>query len=315
MGPKQRQKESLRKSAVRFIVNTIYLLYWSYSFAVGTIFGILVAAFVPLLIEFVGSMYHAGDLPATGEPLSRWLLMSGYWLLLLAFALHHVEELRKREREKYNLAFRLGVLYEYVQTARLQGQSPSVQAILEQVHAIFEPLHIAHVAIHRKKDGVICIESDEVFPQPAVPEFLVPFHEGKGVAGRVFGDSVTRYVPRIYLPNKRKWLPGIFMPHALRLHFETVDVDGRRVASALGTIGMDVNVTEPPANGNLLFRSFLSLPVRDGMNGQCVAVLSLDFNSSNSLKKGDIALAYEMASSIAAGIVKSAPQAPVGASK
>jgi hypothetical protein len=308
------KKPSFRKKVILFFISTVYFLYWSYAFAIGTIVGVLIAAFFPLLIELVGGVFHAGEVPSAGAHWARWALTAVYWLVLFYFAVRHVRELRKREREKYALAFRLGRLYEYNQSIKAQGKGVVLRDVLEHVHGIFEPLQIAHVALHRKKGGRISIEGNEVFPPTDHPDFLIQLDEGKGVAGRVFQDSVTRYVPRMYLPSRRRFMPGIFLPHALTLQFEDVE-DASGSEPALLSVDIDLYVIETPQNGQFLFRSFLSVPVKGGANGACIAVLSLDFNDCNSLKKADIALAKEVAKSIATIIHESESQSPVEASK
>ena len=311
MAPK---KPSFRKKVILFFISTAYFLYWSYAFAIGAFFGVLVVALFPLLIELLGGVYHAGKVPSAGSHWARWALMIGYWLLLVVFAIYHVRELSNRQREKYAIAFRLGRLYEYDVIRKANAEAAVLQDVLEHVHAIFEPLQIAHVVLHRKKDGRICIEQNEVFPKTEDPGFLIALDEGKGVAGRVFQDSVTRYVPRIYLPAKRKFIPGIFLPHAITLQFETAaEASGKE--PALLSVDMDLYVIEPPESGQFLFRSFLSVPIKCGGDGVCNAVLSLDFNDCNSLKKADIALAQEVAASIGRIIPGSESHASVPASK
>jgi hypothetical protein len=291
------KKQSLRKQVVSFIVSAIYFLYWSYSFSLGAVFGILVAAFAPLAVELFGGVYHAGEVPLPGSHWARWLLVAGYWMLLLAFALRHLREAQAHQREKYALAFRLGRLYELERIMAAQGKTADLIEALKQVHAMFEPLKVAHVALHRKRDGKISIAHNEVFPPPSDPNTLPIFDEGQGIAGRVFTDLVTRYVPRIYLPVKR-WerAPAMLLPHALTLAFESVNETKNE--PALQNVAIDLNVLESPPNGKFMFNSFLSLPVKSASNGQCMAVLSLDFGVCNSLKKADIALAYDVANAI-----------------
>lgn len=315
-------KPSFRRKAFLFIFSTIYFIYWSYAFALGATLGI-VAAFVPLVIELFGGVYHAGEIPAPGEHWARWLLLAGYWLLLLAFALRHMKEAKQQQRERYALAFRLGRLYELEEVFRSKGNPAGVENTLRHIHAMFEPLQIAHVALHRKQNGLISIDKNEVFPLPHDPDYLIAFEEGKGVAGRVFRDSVIRYVPRIYLPSKRRWTRSIFLPHALTLKFEVPEgvLDKE---PAISDVDMELYALEQPEGGRFLFNSFLSLPVRSPSTGECVAVLSLDFEGCNSMKKGDIALAQQVAYAVGKVIFgippavqrpeKSAPQVPGTAS-
>lgn len=290
-------KTSLRKQVFSFIISAVYFLYWSYAFSLGALFGILIAAFAPLAVELLGGFYHVGEVPLPGSHWAKWMLLLGYWLLLIALALRHLQEARAHQREKYALAFRLGRLYELERIMAVQGKTADLMEALKHVHAMFEPLKVAHVSLHRRNGGKISIAHDEVFPTPDDLNSLPTFEEGKGVAGRVFTDCVTRYVPRIYLPIKRrKWVPAMLLPHALTLAFETIDQT--RNEPALQNVAIDLNVLESPPGGKFLFNSFLSIPVRALSNGACIAVLSLDFDVCNSMKKADIALAYDVANAI-----------------
>ncbi|HLJ85593.1 MAG TPA: hypothetical protein VKZ53_02150 [Candidatus Angelobacter sp.] len=307
----KKQKKSFRKRALRFVVSAVYLLYWSYAIEIGATLGILTAAFFPLGIELLGGLYHAGEVPSASEHWARWLLLAGYWMLLLAIALRHVTEAQKQQREKYALAFRLGRLYEFDRTLKSQGKALEIRELLKHIYTMFEPLQIAHVVLHRKADGKISIAHNEVFPETTDAGFLVTLQEGQGVAGSVFKDSISRYVPRIYLPGKGKLFRGVFMPNALTLTFESLNEDSTK-EPALENISMDLEILDPPKSGEFLFRSFLSVPVK-GPSGECIAVLSLDFKEFNSMKKGDLALANAVG--LAIGKIIAAPSGEAGASK
>ena len=177
----------------------------------------------------------------------------------------------------------------------MQGKTPEVIGLLSHIHEMFRPLQIAHVALHRHNNGQVSIAEDEVFPATNDSSYCIPFEEGKSVAGLVFRDSITRYVPRIFLPAKYRWIRGIFMPHALRVKFETLEDDSEPVIQSLE---MEPNVLAPSPDGKFSFDSFLSIPVSSPADGTCIAVLSLDFHHCNTLKKADIALAHYVGSSI-----------------
>jgi hypothetical protein len=288
------QNASLHKDLVGLLVSIIYLIYWSYAFAIGTAVSLLVAAFFPLFFEMFGGYFHLGEVPSDSE-WPHWFIVVGYWLLLLAIALWHWEEAKKQQREKYSLAFRLGMLYEFDRIMTAQGKTPEVKDLLRYIYKMFGPLQIAHVALHRRdENGEISIAKHEVYPETEDISFCTPLKKGKGVAGLVFEDSMTRYVPRIFLPKKYRRFLRIFMPHAVRVEFETMGES----EPAIRKLEMEANVLAPSPDGKFSFDSFLSIPVSSSDGTACIAVLSLDFSHCNTLKKADIALAHYVGSSI-----------------
>lgn len=115
--------------------------------------------------------------------------------------------------------------------------------------------------------------------------YLFVLREGEGVAGRVVKDGVVRYVPRLFFPfcRRRKWSPFLFFPHAVT--FGVAEKDG---LLELYSEGLDCFAFTPPTQGNLRFRSVVSVPVKSV--NQVFGVMNFDFCRYDPLDKSEIAM-------------------------
>lgn len=300
-----------RRKAVEFTAAATYFAYWNRktplrnSLHLGSLRVLLLFTLL-LIVEVIHEIRK--------EEVLGWIVAAvhkyktgGLVLFLVAAVLllwHHHHETKKPEYE-YKFVKRL---YELIECSRLRGTPATIAEVLQILYSVFARTGIKHVSIHlADENGVLRIQSDHVFPAGPPPHFFVEFQQGEGVAGKVYADKKPRYMPRLFFPN---WtaLRGIPFRHCVVLAFRDPK-QGRfrkmrnKISATFGKTPKPLESDMVPDSFNLqvfkdnrngeppLFRSLLSVPLRSMIDGKCAGVLSFDFDATDPLDKGAIAMA------------------------
>ena len=296
------------RNAIKFVAAAVYFVYWNWKTPVrnalrrGSLW-VLSLFMLFMVAEVASEFWH--------EELLQWLIESLHtyheyalyvFIAAVVFVLWHHGHERKKPEYEYKFLQRL---YETVEYSR-QG-TPSVVGVLEIIHSAFERSGIIHVSVHTLTVGGdgLEIRKEHVFPGTQDGDYFVSLKIGQGVAGRVFNDSLPRYMPRLFFPN---WTWAVPFHHAVQLAFRTrkegwwlkramrdamEKLSGRKLKShelELVPDGFNLNVYEGHGSKALLFRSVLCVPLKTSA-GRCIGVLNFDFDSTDPLDKGDIAMA------------------------
>jgi hypothetical protein len=294
--------------AISFAVAAIYFFYWNWKTPVRNALRrsslwvlSLFTAFI--VAEVASEFWH--------EQLLQWVVAmiheyhrDGLYFFVAAvlFLLWHHRHERKKPEYEYRFLQRL---YETIEHSRKEPKPAS--EVLEIIHSAFGRSCINHVSIHTPKpNDTLEILTGNVFPPlKEGSDYFVPLKIGHGVGGRVFVDRIPRYMPRLYFPN---WRRGVRFGHAVQLAFQEPKVGRLRkmvdqIRTKLFTTprkapggldlapdGFNLNVYEDSGK-SLLFHSILCVPLKSMTTDRCLGVLNLDFDSTDPLDKGDIAMA------------------------
>ena len=235
------------------------------------------------------------------------ILAATVYIAAVAFLVAH--NLHEALQPGYDYVFARR-LCEYVETClRTPGKSREERLThaLELFHSVFTRAGIVHVSIHTpeaEKSKSLIILKEHVYPPiPAEQQscYLVRLMEEEGVGGKVFSDLMVRYVPRVFFPfgrmvtlplGRRRVALSMDFPHAVKFNYKTDGAAGSTIS------GFEITEEAPdpyafkiPAEKVALFRSCLSVPIKDIAVDRCVGVLNYDFTRTDPLNKADITMA------------------------
>lgn len=197
--------------------------------------------------------------------------------------IHHV---RERQHDQPHHFFGEKV-WEFFESRPYKSEDAAIERALRQFHAIFAPFGLVHVSIFRIDGEYLKIHGHEVYPSEADRGYFEPLRPGQGVAGLVYVDMNPRYVPRLFFPWNRSSALSAFFPHSMKFEIATDD-DG---TVTLVNPNMDLYVFEPPQQGTLRYKAFLSVPLKCAQGSKttdCLGVLNFDFDRTDPLTKMDI---------------------------
>lgn len=326
---------------VQFVAAATYFFYWyrkapiRHSLYSGSL-RVLQLFTIILVLEVIHQF--------TERPALHWIVamihkqrivgLGVFFISALFLFWHHQRETKKPEYE-YKFLKRL---YELVE--RSQGATPaSVSELLDILFLAFKRTGIKRISIHLPDtEGTLIVNKDHVRPEEKNSSYFLPLRKGEGVAGRVFADLKARYVPRLAFPN---WSWGVPFGHCVKLAYRENPNKTfvRKMREGIGKLfrgkatasepdfvpdGLELEVfrecmvseTTPRTARKTqmsLFHSLLSVPLRSTADRSCVGVLNFDFESTNPLDKGDIAMA--MVFGILAGDVVAKQRVISGISK
>ena len=261
---------------------TLYFLYWketkSFRRALKTsVFILIVLALGSLLEVALGALEILPDV-------EKWLhkvLANGLVLTLLVLAifivsLHHFREWRRPE---YESAF-VKSLFDFAASypvALRSGKRMTLVEALERFYPIFERAHVHHLAVFLEHDGSLSVNPEHVHPRHESPEEYYPvLPVGKGVAGRVYKDSCTRYMPRCFLFGKA-------FKHSLRYSIAR----GGNLSEEVPDFGAYRVLGQKS-----LYQSLLCVPLSNPVeNRNCSGVLNISFKKRATLDRIDITMA------------------------
>ena len=175
---------------------------------------------------------------------------------------------------------------EIIESRRRAPASPhEVRDILEIFHGVFKKCGVKHVSLYRLKDGILKIDRAEVYPPEPDDAFYVDLSPGEGVAGRVFADLKTRYMPRMTIG-------GRLFPHAVVFEWQTIPEGcDPHPTFEISDLDFEMDVYKPPESYKVPYRSFLSVPLKSTRKNGCEGVLNVDFDKKDSLDKRGVVMA------------------------
>lgn len=265
---KTKFRERLRKSSIFILILSTFFL------------G------VEVTIEYIGSdrvqeisSSSSVALPIPHIPIFLFLGAVGFLIY------HNFKESKKPEHE-----------YRYVkQFSYFVFSRPSSEVIIDEVvmtaikhfYQVFDGIKIDRCSFYTLNGEEVGLQNQYVYPSTDNSNYNYKLRKGEGVGGKVCDDEKARYVPRLFLPMKRsKWSPLFFFPHAVKL-----GVEKRNGSIKFTHAGIDTFAFTPPPDGNLPFKSIISVPVRSITEKKCYGVMNFDFVRYDPLSKPDIAMA------------------------
>ncbi|HEX8459687.1 MAG TPA: hypothetical protein VF656_20500 [Pyrinomonadaceae bacterium] len=280
---------------LRYAPIAIYFLVWGvktkirHAMKVGALFVLSISTvllLVEVLLETTGSeRIHAFMSDPRLHTFHEVLL--GFFVIAVIFLVRHHYHESKKPGYEYGFVRQLSLFMQRRQ--REPGPVDElIPSALELFYAVFKRAGVAHCSYYRMDGEALIMRGNSVYPFTDDPGYRLALKVGSGVAGLVARDGVTRYVPHVYFPfaKRRKWLPTLFFPHAVRLKFNHIEG-----SAELEHIGFDVDVYERPASGEVLYNSFVSVPVKPVVTDQAYGILNFDFARRDPLDKSDIAMA------------------------
>jgi hypothetical protein len=197
---------------------------------------------------------------------------------------HHVTE-----------TWKVGYEYKFVKQVNLfmrsrlsnNNEQALIQNALPKFLLIFKDSRIVRCSVFRPDGEVLSIPTSHILPMTTDTSYGVRLKKGEGVAGLVFEDSKTLYVPRLFFPFAKRWswTPSLFFPHAVRFDFHEAEDGFEMVNDRLRPKVFKKTVDNPP------YRSTLSVPIVSSTNGMSFGVLNFDFSKNDPLDRSEIAMA------------------------
>lgn len=257
----------------------VYFLYWkqtkSFRRWFQTSVFILIVLGLGTLLEFALGLEILPEV-------EKWLhkvLANGYVFTVLVLAIlivsvHHVREWRRPEYESAFVKSLFDFGASYRENFR-DGKPMTLVQALEKFYPIFERAHVHYLAVFLEHDGSLRVNPEHVHPRYESPEEYYPvLPVGKGVAGRVYEDSCTRYMPCCFLRKKD-------FTHALKY-------------SAAGGGNLSEEVPDfgayRPHGKKALYQSLLCVPL-SRVENQNLGVLNISFKKRGTLNCVDITMA------------------------
>jgi hypothetical protein len=274
---------------VLYIPVVAYFLYWDRkeslrrSLRVGAL-SVLSLSLLSLWAEVAAEIAGAPAIVRLIERYElRWPSVIVFSAAVLFLLFHHSRE-RRHERPHHFLGEKV---WEFYENRPYSSETELVDTALRLFHEVFRAFGVAHVSIFRLEGEFLKIHGREVYPEEADRGYFEPIPIGRGVAGLVQKDLNPRYVPRLFFPwNRQSWL-SLFFPHSMKFEIE----DNETGSLTLVNPTMDLFVFQPPQQGNIRFRAFLSVPLKCTLTEtehRCLGVLNFDFETTDPLSKIDI---------------------------
>lgn len=274
---------------LRYLPVAGYFLYWDrkdsvrYRFRVGAL-SILSFSLLLLWAEVAAELAGAHWLVALLKSFElRWPVVALFSVAVFLLLIHHAHE-RRHDLPHHFLGEKV---WEFFERRPYKSEDVLVHEALRHFHDIFIAYGLAHVSIFRPDEQHLTIQRHEVLPLEKDNGYFEPLKLGEGVAGLVYSDMSPRYVPRLFFPWNAPSALSAFFPHSMK--FEIDAPEGGQLT--LVNPNLDLFVFEPPKEGAICYRSFLSVPIKcteESAATECLGVLNFDFHRTDPLSKLDI---------------------------